>query len=182
MRLKHAVRIGLGALLLGSGCGSMKTAKPYDLGVAFSKQGDYPKAERAYQEAIRLDPTDAKAYNNLGVALARQEKYAEAEKAFREAVRLKRDFAAAYFNLGNAHLEQNQHGEAVQAFREAARLNPRDGEALKSLAATLDELGQRQEARTFWKKALPLEKDSVSILTIEKRLRMPDENLHTPRR
>jgi len=35
-------------------------------------------------------------------------------------------------------------------------------------------LGQRQEARTFWEKALTLEKDSESTSTIEQRLRMPD--------
>ena len=51
-------------------------------------QGKYDEAIKAYDEAIRLDPKYADAWNNKGTALNNQGKYDEAIKAYDEAIRL----------------------------------------------------------------------------------------------
>jgi Flp pilus assembly protein TadD len=55
-----------------------------------------------FQEAIRLKPDYAEAYNNLGTALAAKGRLEEAIGRFQEAVRLKPDYAEARNNLGLA--------------------------------------------------------------------------------
>ena len=56
-------------------------------------------AIRQYQEALRLQPDDAKAHNNLGIAFYQQRRTGEAIRQFQEALRLKPDYAGARKNL-----------------------------------------------------------------------------------
>ena len=58
------------------------------LGDVLGAQERLPDAEKAYREAIRLDPADAHASFRLGSLLERQGRLAEAEVACREAIRL----------------------------------------------------------------------------------------------
>ena len=57
-------------------------------GIALNAQGKYDEAVKAYDEAIRLDPSFADAWYNKGLALYSQGKYDEAVKAYDEAIRL----------------------------------------------------------------------------------------------
>ena len=71
----------------------------YNLGVALAKGGRMEAAIGHYQEALRLKPDWAEAYNNLGNALYQRGRTAEAIRQFQEALRLKPDYAEARKNL-----------------------------------------------------------------------------------
>ena len=60
------------------------------------------EAIREYQEALRLQPDDAKAHNNLGIALDQKGQLDEAIRQYQEAIRLKPDYALAHNNFGYA--------------------------------------------------------------------------------
>ena len=47
-------------------------------GNALLKRGDYEAALVAFESAVKLEPDNAKAYNNRGVALARLERFDDA--------------------------------------------------------------------------------------------------------
>ena len=85
-------------------------------------QGKYDEAIKAYDEAIRLDPNLAEAWNNKGNALYSQGKYDEAIKAYDEAIRLDPNFADAWCNKGNALDDKGKYDEAIKAYDEAIRL------------------------------------------------------------
>ena len=71
-----------------SAIGQETTSSWTDKGVALSNQGNYNEAIKAFDEAIKLDPQNAKAWDYKGVALNALGKYDEAVKAFDEAIRL----------------------------------------------------------------------------------------------
>ena len=56
-----------------------------DQGVALSKQRKYEEAIKAYDEAIKLDPTDPNIWNKKGAALEALGKTSEANVAFDKA-------------------------------------------------------------------------------------------------
>ena len=66
------------------------------------EQKDYSAAISTLDEAIRLDPNYAKAYNNRGLAKYRLEQYFEAISDFDEAIRLDPNLAFPYRNRGLA--------------------------------------------------------------------------------
>lgn len=73
-----------------------------DLGVVYLSKMRFQDAQREFNEALKLKPDNAKAYNNLGVSLVFQEKYDEAVRHFREALRLDPCYENAQKNLKNA--------------------------------------------------------------------------------
>ena len=62
------------------------------------------KAIDAYNEAIRLDPDDAAAYNNRGNAKSNLEQYEEAIADYNQAIRLDPDYAVAYYSRAIANI------------------------------------------------------------------------------
>ena len=54
----------------------------FDLGNGFYFDDQFTSAIAAYDEAIRLNPTYATAYNNMGLTLGKLERYDEAIAAY----------------------------------------------------------------------------------------------------
>ena len=102
-------------------------------GNVFVDQEQFMQAAAEYQEAIRLDPEYAEAYNNFGISLAEQGEMADAVKAFRQAVRIDPEDAESQSNLGNALLQLGLTMEAVAPLQEALRLHPDDPDVQEAL-------------------------------------------------
>jgi len=75
-----------------------------DLGVAYSKKGEYDRAIEAFRKALELKPDDHAAWYNLGLAYDMKGEYDRAIEAFRKALELKPDDHDAWYNLGLAYL------------------------------------------------------------------------------
>jgi tetratricopeptide (TPR) repeat protein len=71
-----------------------------NLGLAYFKQEDYDKAERAFQQAIRLNPDDAIAYNHLGILKRLRGEFDSARLTYQKAIQIDNEYAGAYLNLG----------------------------------------------------------------------------------
>ena len=71
-----------------------------NLGLAYFKQKDYEKAERAFQQAIRLNPDDAIAYNHLGILKRLRGEFDSARLTYQKAIQIDNEYAGAYLNLG----------------------------------------------------------------------------------
>lgn len=91
MRFTYVVFILL-SMLATSGC--QQTAE--NQGNALYRQGNYDEAIKAYDEVIKLDPTDADAWCNKGTALYHLGKYDEAIIALDESIRLNPNEAVAW--------------------------------------------------------------------------------------
>jgi protein O-mannosyl-transferase len=111
-------------------------------------------------EALRLKPDYAEAYNNLGFALQMMGRTEEAVKDYREALRLKPAYANACNNLGFALLRMGRPDEAAAQYEQALRLGLVSYETRSNLGIALDRLG-RAEAVPQLEEALRLRPESA---------------------
>jgi len=72
-------------------------------------QGKLDEAIKAYDEAIRINPLDAEAWDGRGNALGDQGKYDEAIKAYDEAIRLEPNNAVVWSNKGATLKDQAEY-------------------------------------------------------------------------
>ena len=73
------------------------------------KYTDPKKAIEYLNNAVRLQPYDAIAYNNRGLAYTNLSDYQSAIEDYKQAIRLKPDYADAYNNRGSVYLNQGNN-------------------------------------------------------------------------
>jgi tetratricopeptide (TPR) repeat protein len=110
-----------------------------------------------YDNALRLNPTIADAYNNRGVAKKHLGRFAEAIADYDRAILLKPDFAVAYFNRGDAKKALGQYENAIQDFDKAIELRPDLPHSYGNKGCTLVALGRHKEALIWLNKCLALD-------------------------
>ena len=118
----------------------------FSVGYLLGEQGKYEEAISACDEAIRLNPNLAEAYNNRGNAKKELGRHKAAMADYDEAIRLKPDHVNAYLNRGVAKWTLGQYEAARADFDEAIRLNPDDADAYCNRGAAKSDLGQRKAA------------------------------------
>ena len=75
------------------------TAPYIDLGIAYSRTGDFDKAEASFKRALELNPRHPIAYNELGMVYRKKGRFAEARASYEKAIALVPDFHFARLNL-----------------------------------------------------------------------------------
>lgn len=109
-----------------------------------------------FQDAVKRDPEDARAWYLLGNVLFSKHRHAEARQAWDQAASLGFDYSVLYRNIGMARdlLDKDLSG-AVAAYERAHALNPHDQPVLRDLAR----LYRRQER---WADAIALLEKSLT--------------------
>ena len=91
-----------------------------------------------YEQAIRLNPNNANAYNNRGIIYRIKGEYARAIADYDEAIWLKNgDFPAAYYNRALAYADKGEYELSLRDFDVVMRFNPRNALALYARGLTL---------------------------------------------
>src|SRR5690348_6558659 len=98
-------------------------------GLAFRLKNDYERAISDYNEAIRLNPKNAIAYNNRGVAQRIRNIYDPAIADLSQAIRLSPGNATSYKERGMAYRQKNELDRAIADLNQSIRLNPTDAGA-----------------------------------------------------
>ena len=113
---------------------------------AYGKQ-DYAAAKRAFQEAIREQPSSARAHKLLGVTLTAQEDFESAEQPLMRACTLDPRERGACYYLGRLYYTLNRYEDSRKALETALRYDPLDrGPILLALALTLEAVGDVKAA------------------------------------
>src|SRR5262249_55535042 len=89
-------------------------------------QRDYARAIADYDQAIRLNPQAAEAYNNRGDAYKNgpQHDYAHAIADYDQAIRLNPQYALAYSNRAQAYYAVQDYAHEVADYDQALRIEP----------------------------------------------------------
>ena len=93
-------------------------------GGAAMRESRFVDAISAYDQLVRLDPSDPLAYEYLGVALARQGKRDDALKQYAHALQLDPSSASAHYDIGILLIQERREEEAIVHFRQAVQLDP----------------------------------------------------------
>ncbi len=119
----------------------------------------FDEAERAYKQALELDPTLSNALTNLGNLEYRRGELDAAEAYYRKALGCDPEQPEALYNLGFVHFERDALDEAIFYFNEALSSDPSFADAHFNLAMALEERGDVRVARAHWQHYLELEPD-----------------------
>ena len=98
-------------------------------GTAYYSKDDYDHAIADYDQAIQLQPDNAKAYNNRGLAYAYKGDYDRAIADYDRAIQLRPDHAKAYNNRGLAYYDKGDYDRAIADYTQAIQVRPDDAGA-----------------------------------------------------
>jgi len=121
--------------------------------------GDNQGAIADYNEAIRLQPDYADAYNGRGNAKFNLGDYQGAIADYNEAIRLQPDHAYAYNNRGLAKYNSGDNQGAIADYNEAIRLQPDYAIAYNNRGSAKYNSGDNQGAIADYNEAIRLQPD-----------------------
>ncbi|MDH1340268.1 type IV pilus biogenesis/stability protein PilW [Pseudomonas oleovorans] len=143
----------------------MRTAKGRDeardayvqLGIAYIQQGDTQRAKVPLKNALDLDSSNADAHAALAMAFQLEMEPKLADEHFRKALS-RRPKDARLNNYGGFLFEQKRYQEAMSTYLKAAEDNlyPERSRVFENLGMTALQLGQREQAKEYFQRALRL--------------------------
>ena len=113
----------------------------------------------AYDEAIRLKPDYAVAYNSRGSSKVMLKRYDDAIADYDEAIRLEPDYAAAYNSRGNLKVVLKRYDDAIADYNEVIRLEPAAALKYTSRGILKALLGRYDDAIADYDEAIRLKPD-----------------------
>ncbi|MBF0520212.1 MAG: tetratricopeptide repeat protein, partial [Nitrospirae bacterium] len=135
----------------------LKVRPHNSLGNAYLLRGDFEKAIKEYEIALRLMPSYFGAYYNMGRAYEKLGNNALAEKCYLEAIILKPNFPEALNNIGTLFKKQGQNTKAHKYYALALTLKPDFVEAINNEALLYAAEGWFDVALNDFEKALRID-------------------------
>lgn len=111
-------------------------------------------AKIIFQNIIKVEPTNYKAFNNIGAILLKLEDLDKAEENFRTAIELNPKFVVAHYNLGIIQANLLKFKEAEKSYKKAIELKEDYVEAYSNLGSVYLKLEKLNEAEENFKKAI----------------------------
>lgn len=128
-------------------------------GYRLQEQGNIGAAIECYEEAIALDPSQARAHNNLGNAYQALGRNEEALASFRSAIAADGALGEAHLNLGIALQRAGEIEEAAACYRTALRHRPALAEANLNLGYLLETQGDVRGSAESYRAAIAVRPD-----------------------
>ncbi len=100
---------------------TLRLEKLWDIAQSGMKEKKYLRAEKALLTILKLDQTNAPAYNRLGILYTKQKEYKDAIECFEIASSIKPS-ASSLHNLGLIYFETENYEKAAAAFEQAIGL------------------------------------------------------------
>ncbi len=140
-------------------------------GLAVSLTGKFEEAQREFEEALRLNPKSFEAAYFYARACVAEGNYENAAKWFEAAVSVRPDdfaalllLASIYGDLGRMEDKTRATRRSYDAARKHLELNPDNPRALYMGAAALIDLGEREKALDWTRRAAAMDPDDPSVL------------------
>lgn len=117
-----------------------------NLGLLYTRKGDFKKAEEHYRQALKLQPSFAPAYVNLADLYRAQESDKDGEKVLREAVTAVPEDASVAHALGLLLVREKKVDEALTWLKRAADRAPERARYAYVYGVALNSTGQTDKA------------------------------------
>jgi type IV pilus assembly protein PilF len=192
MTLRVALLFVLASAMAGcvsSGSGNpMRTSEGRDeardayiqLGIGYLQQGESARAKTPLRKALELDPDSADAHAALALVFQNEMENQLADEHYRKALSSRND-ARILNNYGSFLFEQKRYEEAMERFSKAAEDNlyPGRSHVFQNMGMTALKLGQREQAETYFTRALRLDSRQPGAL-LELALMAYDDQQYVP--
>jgi tetratricopeptide (TPR) repeat protein len=120
-------------------------------GIAYHQLQKLDKAQKCYEQAVKLNPNYHEALNNIGTIYYTKKNYRRAISYYRRAIKLEPNQASIHSNLGMAYFSRNQLDPAVEEFRTALKIDPEVFEHHSSYGVLLQERSVTDRAKYhYW--------------------------------
>lgn len=115
-------------------------------GNGFFTQGDYPGAVKAYTEAIKRNPVDAKIFSNRAAAYSKLMEFNIALKDCDKCIELDPTFIKGYIRKGHICIALKNYQKAIEVFEKAQSLDSGNQEAVEGYRQAMMAMNQDPEA------------------------------------
>ena len=119
-------------------------------------------AEICIRELLELTGNDPHMRHQMGIVYIKRGDLDAAEKLYRDLTKLKLD-AKHFVNLGEVLLRQERLEEALDAYLYGLEMNREYAHNFMQAGYVYERLGQFQEAREMYQKALEIEPDNIEL-------------------
>lgn len=133
----------------------------FEAGRRWQEEGDLPRAESCYRQALEADPDAVEAWRCLGDVCLALGKPSDAAASYRAALDRQPDLLDAHTGLGVVLAQQGNSAEAEACLREVVRLLPDSAQAHSNLGIVLSQQGRQAEAEACHREALRLQPEFV---------------------
>ena len=134
----------------------------FNRGIARSDLGDLEGSIADYDEAIRLDPKGASAFNNRGISRSDLGDLEGSIADYDEAIRLDPKDASAFNNRGISRSDLRDFKGAIADYDEAIRLDPKDAVAFNRRGVAKYDLGDFKGSIADYDEAIRLDPKDAS--------------------
>lgn len=135
------------------------------IGRAYQDQGNFARAEPAYERAARLEPRNFEAQYGHGEVLRALGKLREALRAFRKALTIDPNDVEALNAMGGTLVELGMPGSAIPAAEKAVELDPTNGRLRAALGTAFMLAKRYPEAIDEYEIAIELAGNDPEIIT-----------------
>lgn len=137
--------------------GNIKSLRLFDLGLQYVKKDRDLPARYCFDQAIKLDPSNAFAYFERSEVNYRLGSNAQGKADINKAIALNPKMAKAYFRRAIFEEGENKNPLALADFSKAIECDPKDTEALGYRGKLYSEIGKNGEAVKDYTRVLALD-------------------------
>src|SRR5262245_39160558 len=133
-------------------------------GIAYHQLLQLEKAQKCYEQAVKLKPNYHEAINNLGTVHYARKNYRRAISQYKRALKYAPEQASVHSNLGTAYFARNELDKALEEFRTALRLDPEIFEHHSTYGVVLQERSVQDRAKYhYWMATLYATQDRPEL-------------------
>ncbi|TVL97472.1 MAG: hypothetical protein CV087_22305 [Candidatus Brocadia sp. WS118] len=125
-------------------------------GVSLGELGHIDEEIGCYNQALKIDPSDAKIWTNKGTALGNLGRFEEALLCHEKAISIDPLYAVAWYGKGVELVKMGQDKEAIVCFDQALDIDPQLVQAWNNKGNALRRLSRDKEALVCFDQALNL--------------------------
>ena len=129
-------------------------------GRVFSELGRFAKADKAYNNTIKINPNYIGAWNNLGNNAFRQQNFSQAVKYYNKEI-IKNKTSIPFRALGRAYVELGKTDSARICFQHSIDINNNYASAYLNLAQLEEDEGNLNKALNHASRAYALEPNNI---------------------
>lgn len=123
------------------------------------QKGNFTEAEKAYREALSLEPKEPIYLYNLAITLIRQNKDDEALTYLQQMLEIQPNSYSANKAMAEIYSRKSNFEEAGKYYKKAVEVSPTDPDAFYNLGACLKNTGDYKGAMSAFEKATELKPD-----------------------